>query len=387
MDILEKLLDRYWIHKESDPETYYYVKDNLHKVKPFIVENLGYQVIVKPNFIKLEKLPGKAEKWMGVQEFTTTMHYGLFCILLMYLESKGKGEQFILSQLTDYIKANYIDSETLNWTVFSHRKALITILKFAVKMELVKLDDGKEEDFLESSENEILYESTGLSRYFVRSFPVNILSFYNYKDFENTEWDEADSDVGIVRRHRVYRRLVMSPVVYKEEHDDVDYLYIRQYRSSLENNIENYLGLNLHIHKNGALIAVDESKSYKDVFPRKQSTESIMALNFNNLIRELVQKDEITLNADDTITLTFVQFQALVRKMKERFQGGWSKTYREASLEKTRDILISYMEGFNMLKYNKEENIITILPLSGKVIGTYPEDFLQKLQEEYNGEQ
>ena len=98
---------------------------------------------------------------------------------------------------------------------------------------MIKVDDGDEQNFANSIDTEVLYESTGFSRYFVRNFTTNILNYNSYKDIENEEWGEADTDKGIIRRQRVYRRLIMCPVVYNEGSEDVDYDYIKKQRSMI----------------------------------------------------------------------------------------------------------------------------------------------------------
>ena len=60
------------------------------------------------------------------------MEYAFLCILLMFLEDKGREEQFVLSQITEFIQGNYIGEEKIDWTLYRHRKDLIKVLRFAV---------------------------------------------------------------------------------------------------------------------------------------------------------------------------------------------------------------------------------------------------------------
>ena len=86
MNTLEILLSRRWVLKSRDKELYYQVKDQLGEVKKFLMEKMGYQVIVNPYLVKVEKIPAKAECWMGIQEFTEPVEYAFFCLIL-YLKS------------------------------------------------------------------------------------------------------------------------------------------------------------------------------------------------------------------------------------------------------------------------------------------------------------
>ena len=73
----------------------------------FIYDNLAYDIIIKDDFIKLEKIPGIPEEWMGINEFTEIKEYIFFILLITFLEDKNKEEQFILSSITEYIEHNY----------------------------------------------------------------------------------------------------------------------------------------------------------------------------------------------------------------------------------------------------------------------------------------
>ena len=66
MNVLETLLDRRWILKSKEKDLYYKIKDELPAIKRFLTEKLGYQVIINPYLIKLEKLPAVPQKWMGI---------------------------------------------------------------------------------------------------------------------------------------------------------------------------------------------------------------------------------------------------------------------------------------------------------------------------------
>ena len=65
MQVIETLLNKRWILKAIEKELYYQIKDEIGEVKRFLTEKLGYQVIINPYLIKVEKLPAVPEQWMG----------------------------------------------------------------------------------------------------------------------------------------------------------------------------------------------------------------------------------------------------------------------------------------------------------------------------------
>ncbi|KXG75447.1 TIGR02678 family protein [Thermotalea metallivorans] len=379
MKELEILLERFWIIKEQDKELYYQIKDASPKLKNFLEDKLGYKLIINPYIIKLEKLPGKPENWMGIEDFEDRMEYGFLCLLLMFLEDKGPEEQFVLSQITEFVQGTYPGQEKVDWTLYKHRRHLIKVLRFAAEIGLMKVNDGDEQYFANAVDTEVLYENTGLSKYFMRNFTGNLLYYRHWQDIENEEWVDIDKDRGRIRRNRVYRRLVMSPAVYSEGIEDADYLYIKNYRNMLQKDIEEMLESQLHVHKNGAFVILDEGKNFCDTFPNNKNISDIV-LQMNGLIVEEVKKGSFLKREDDTIHISMARFEAMIEECLKRYMEGWSKEYREMKLEKLYNEVIKYMQDFQMIQVNEGTKEVIIMPLAGKVIGCYSKDFTERTE-------
>lgn len=374
MKELEILLEKFWIIKDEDKDLYYSVKDAAPAFKDFFEEKLGYKLIINPYMIKLEKLPGKAEAWMGIQEFDEQLDYAFFCLLLMFLEDRGSGEQFVLSEIIEYIQATFPGDEKVDWTLFRQRKAMVKVLKFAAEIGIIKINDGDDTGFMNSVETEVLYESTGLSRYFMRNFTGNVLNYVSLEDIENGEWLDLDRDRGRIRRNRVYRRLVMSPAVYAESADDPDYLYIKNFRSMLQRDLEAMLESQLHIHKNGALVVLNADKNFKHVFPDNKTVSDIV-LQVNSQIKKMLDSGLLEKPENDIITVSLLKFERIIEDCREQFSHGWSKEYREMASTRLYEEVIAYMKSFSMLEVNGEDREVRIMPLVGKINGSYPPEF------------
>lgn len=131
MNELEVLLNKRWVLKSKDKEIYYKIRDSLGELRKFSREKLGCQIIDNSILIKMEKIPVIPETFMGIQKFTSKEEYAYLCIFLMFLEDKDTQEQFILSQLTEYLSAN-LPGEITDWTLYTNRRKLIRVLRFAV---------------------------------------------------------------------------------------------------------------------------------------------------------------------------------------------------------------------------------------------------------------
>ena len=152
MRTLELLLNRRWILKSRERELYYQVKEELSsgEEKKFLMEKLGYQVVVNPYMIKIEKMPAVPENWMGILEFKEPIEYVFFCLVLMFLEDKEAEEQFVLSELTEYVQSQY-QEEQIDWTVYRYRRHMIKVMKYCVAVGILNVDDGSEEGFVKDS--------------------------------------------------------------------------------------------------------------------------------------------------------------------------------------------------------------------------------------------
>ena len=130
MKELEILLNKRWVLKSRDKETYYKLRDALGELRKFTTEKMGCQIIDNSLLIKMEKIPVIPESFMGIQKFSSKEEYAYLCILLMFLEDRDAQEQFIISQLTEYITAN-LPGEISDWTLYTNRRKLIRVMRFA----------------------------------------------------------------------------------------------------------------------------------------------------------------------------------------------------------------------------------------------------------------
>lgn len=379
MTTFEKLLENYWFVKDLDEEQYNYIRRDLtDETQKFIKNKLGYKLVINPYLIKLEKVPGVPKSFMGIQEFDTKMEYMFLCLILIYLEERSRGEQFILSGLIDYIQNIVLEIDLndikIDFTLYSQRKSIVKVLKFIKEIGFIKLYDGDENKFAENIENDVLYEVTGVSKYFTRNFSSNITECRSYTEIYEKEQLGLEQDKGTERRQRVYRRLFTENVVYKEEIEDQDYNYIRNYRGAINQDVDKMLDSTLEVHKNGAYILLNEDKSFKHAFPSNKGISDVV-LFVNREIKNKLEAKEYKADLNDIISISNVEMIKLIRQVKRKFQSGFSKEYREMEEEKLLQEVENFMKEFDMLRVNKETKEYIIMPICFKVIGKYPKDF------------
>ena len=382
MKVLEELLENYWILNDRDNEKYEQIRQELDdKTLNFIKQKLGYKLIINPYLIKLEKVPGIPKSFMGIKEFSSKLEYVFLCLILIFLEEKSRKEQFILSQLIDYIQSSSAEINlgevVIDFNIFKQRQAMVRVLKYIRDLGFIKLYDGDENKFAENIENDVLYEVTGVSKYFVRNFTSNITDCNLYTDIYEQEQLGLDQDKGIERRQRVYRRLFTENVVYNEKQDDQDYLYIKQFKNIISQDVDQMLDSSLEIHKNGAYILLAEHEPFKNVFPAQNKAISDIVLFFNTILIEMKEEQKFTIEANDTIIISKEEFSQIVRELKQDYGKGFSKEYREMDEKELEEQIFSFMEEYDMMR--KEEKQYRIMPICFKIKGFYPKEFESKM--------
>lgn len=371
MKPLKVLLSKRWILKNRDKELYYQLKDEIGKSRDFLTEKLGYQAIVTPNLIKLEKIPAYAQNWMGIQEFSDHLEYIFLCMILMFLEERDLGEQFVLSMLTEYIQGN-IKEEQIDWTIYSYRRHLVKVMKYCVKVGILEIDDGSEDNFMKSDEGEVLYQNTGASRYFMKNFSRDISDYQKQEDFLKEEWIGMNEDRGIIRRQRVYRSLLMSPGIYLNDDTEEDFAYVRHYRGMIQEELNRFFDCELQVHKTSAFLVMGEDSNLGKSFPEENTLSDIVLL-WCGLFRQKINDGDIEVPIGEDIVISTQQFVAISEECKRRYGNGWIKTYREMTMGEFCNKLKEYMIIMEMIKEIYDQ--IMVYPIVGKVEGCYPKDF------------
>lgn len=376
------LLARFWITKAEDKELYYTLKRTQPEYKRFLNEQLGWNLIVNESVIKLEKVPPKAMPWMGIQEFSDTMDYCLLCALLLYLSDLDDEEQFLLSALTEAVETFTKDMIAVDWTRFTHRKSMVRVLRYAQSVGLILVYDGSSESFSNNRNQEVLYENTGLSRYFPVHFGRDILRCNTVSDFEAFSCEGEDADRGQRRINRCYQQLVLTPAMYWSENNRADYEYIKNQRTWISKNLDNAIGGQLHIHKNGVFFVAMEDSRFGMLHPRDTALSDAVLMLCTQLRRKI--NDGIySREPDDTVWLSIIDFRKEALRCKAQWSGAWGKGLREEPDDSFVEKITKYM--FDWMLLEPVDGAILLYPSIGKWNGYYPDDYKQSTQEGKHG--
>lgn len=381
MTAIDLLLNNYWIIRDKNKDDYYTIKHEINdkNVKRFIQEMLGWKLIHTEHLIKLEKIPSHAEAFMGIQEFTDTKDYCFLCAVLMYLEDKEDNSQFLLSDLIKYVETIISSYMEIDWTSFSQRKSLVRVLQYVENKGMLKTYEGDSSLYSREQTSEVLYENTGLSRYFATNFPLDITNINIYNDFEKKQMEELEDDKGNIRTNRVFRQLVVCPSLYWDDQNNPDALYVKNKRNYIASNIERNMDATLELSKNNASIVFVDNQGIGDTHPKTSMLSEIVLLVNHELYTAAQDKRKLSVNDDDTITVSVNKFNDILIKLKNKYQALWSKEYREMPYERYIEVVKEYMTNWLMIKEINEQ--IIIYPSCAITSGKYSRELEERLDE------
>ncbi|MCQ6274820.1 TIGR02678 family protein [Bacillus sp. V3B] len=366
---MDLLFHHYWILRAEHPKWYQLIREREKVIRRYINEKFGLRLTVHQHFIKLEKIPVEPERWMGIQHFKEPMDYAIFCCALSFLEGKSVDEQFLLSELSQEIQADYPGDFELDWTLYIHRKSLIRAVNILMDFQLIRTIDGDIGRFDHHEEQEVLYEATIYSRYFMQNYLEGFVNYKHWSELLEEDWKQNQEDE---RRKRVYRKLFFSPGLHRLDQQDPDFLYIRNFRNRLSEDIENHSDYQLHVYKNTAFLSIATPKQYQQIYPTSKASTDIM-LQLSNYLHEHL--DRFTPKENGEIVMTEGELNEVVETLRNRFGKGWSKYFREKSTNAIRIELIEAMKDWMMVEVEEESSLIKMKPLLGVLAGIFPTDF------------
>lgn len=376
MKELEVLLENRWVLKSENKDLYYRIRDGITEIRRFATEKLGCQVIENSLMVKLEKIPAIPESCMGISGFKSNEEYAFLCVLLMFLEDKDAEEQFILSQLTEYISSN-MPGQTVDWTLYTNRRRLINVLRYAENQGIIRVTDGNDDAFMDEQSGEVLYENTGVSKYFMRNFTWDIMSATASENFMGSDWFDIDEDRGIARRHRVYKRLFFSLGMYMKSGSYEDFEYLKNQGRRLIDELEQNFDCRVHIHKGSAFILMGENCHMGISFPGNNAMSDVILLCCKE-IRKNVESGTWKTQNDDTVIADRTDFENMIKTVKKVNGAGFTKSLREMPDGEFVNQVMEQLRWFTFVECDEREHQVIIFPSAGKMAGAYPNDFLTR---------
>ena len=366
---MRALLYNFWITKELNKDLYYQIKSNQNKIKGFISKNLGSNLIIHDRFIKLEKIPTIIKTNANLYNFTSVLEYVMLLVMLLFLEDKTRGDYFILSDLIDYVKNTSITLELNHipdWNKLQDRRCLSNVISLLEELQIIKIKDAGKISFVDSIEAEVLYESLGTSNYLMRMFDNDINDLKTPEDFIKNEFVSQDEAKGDIRRYKVFRNILYTPSVSSKDITINELDYIKKNRNYIKLEIDKYLNMEVEITHNLAILYDEESNTEKDNFPNSKKLTDIVLMVNEKLLNE-IKEGKILLNNYEVGTIKEDYFENIIKEIKKTKSPYIGKTMLKETDRKFYEIILEYMEKYNIIEKNNDE--IIIYPTVSRLVG------------------
>lgn len=350
---MKALLNRPWIAKETEPQLYYWIKEEHSKIQNWFMTYTGYSVILNKKFAKLDKGPAIAFPWMGFQEFRTSMDYALFTYGIWFLENKADGEQFLLTELVKEIQ-EYMAQQGMivSWKDYYHRLSMARALKKMKSLEIIDAVDGQEAVWANDEVNhDVLYQCRVYSHYVLRNFPKDLTNYNTIEELAGAQVAEAGSEANQGKRHHLYRRYLLEPVVMDNQWKN-DLLYFHGQKNHMIRQIQTMFGWEGTVYKEGVLLFESEMTSDCEVFPTMSAISDICMLVCSKVRDDLTDPEsQIRVEFDGSIHMTKSQIERILIQLKADYSSLWTNDLKKQGSDELANLVCEHLSEWGFGKW------------------------------------
>jgi len=363
---VQALLNRPWIAREEDSDLYYTIKDHYEELRDWFMDKAGLPLLMTRMLVKLDKTPVKASPWMGIAEFRQPKDYVFFTYGLWYLEGKTELDQFLLSDIVEEIREQMLTvGLEADWRNYYDRLSMARALKKLREFGVLSNVDGDENDWAQDAERNALYECSPLSRYVLRRFPRDLTGCSRLEDLEDPiPYANTQDGQAMRRRHRVYRRLLLEPVVTDRQWDEEDLQYVLWQRRAIIDQLEKMLGWVGRRYREGLLFFHPDLTGECELFPTPAGVSDLALLLAGELRRRLAD-GIVYVENNGAIRLAKAELEAIVYKIQSRYKEFWSKEFRGLSSQELAELCMRHLLEWGLGEQENETSFL-ISPVLGR---------------------
>lgn len=369
---MNALLNRPWITKEHDSQLYYWIKDSFMILRDWFSKYTGYTLFINGKLAKLEKIPEVAYPWMGFQEFREPLDYSLFTYSLWFLEAKSEQEQFLLTDLVKEVRDSMIESEMeVDWKNYYHRLSMARALKKLKSLQVIKAIDGTEADWASADDrHDVLYESTPYSKYVLRNFTKELAGCLDTNQLnEIIPYEDNPEEQNIRKKHHLFRRYLLEPVVLDEEWAG-DLFYFHGQKNNVINQIKMMFGWEGSKYREGILFFESNVVSEAEIFPTLASISDLTLLVLDEIRQQPAVKYIDKASEQTQLYITRHQLERILIHLKEQYGEYWTNDHRKMNYSELAEQIFAHLVEWGFGHW--EDNTLFVLrAVAGKWIARY----------------
>ncbi|MCB7068090.1 TIGR02678 family protein [Enterocloster citroniae] len=359
---MNALLNRPWIERDTDPQLYFWTREQYLEIRNWFASYPGFSVIMNRRLIKLEKVPAEAKSWMGFEGFKEPIDYALFTYGLWYLEDKSVGDQFILTDMVKEIK-EFMNEQGLDvdWKNYFHRLSMARALKKLKSLNVLHSIDGQEADWAADAErHDVLYECAPCASYVLRTFSKELSSYQRMEEL--SDWPEEEDKR---KRQLLYRKYLLEPFVGMDVWEQ-DLFYFHGQKNHLIGQVDKMFGWTGTKYKEGVLFFSSELTGDMELFPTLLAISDLVLL-FCGKIRELYELGEVKKESvsSGVIRLTRGKIEQVLLELQNENGERWTKEYRGMKSPQLAEAVCEHMEQWEFGRW-EDDMFFLLYPLGGR---------------------
>lgn len=372
---MNALLNRPWISKENDSQLYYWIKEQYSELRDWFRQYPGYSLMINSKVVKLEKTPVIAYSWMGFQEFREPLDYALFTYSLWFLEGKAERDQFLLTDLVKEVRDYMIEqSMEVNWKNYFHRLSMARALKKLKSLDVLQAVDGHEANWATTNDekNDVLYECTFNSRYVLRNFPKDLSEYTNMADMSETmNYGDEQDGLNNRRRHHMYRRFLIEPIVLDAQWQD-ELFYFHGQRKNILTQLKNMFGWEGSRYQEGIIFFEPELMADAELFPTLSSISDLAMLVCGIVRNDVIQSNLKTIaDENGVVRLTKSELERILIKLKEENGEYWINDYRKMKSPDLAEEVCNHLEEWGFGEWEENHGFFLLNAAAGRWTAKY----------------
>ncbi|WP_028562850.1 TIGR02678 family protein [Paenibacillus pinihumi] len=370
---MNALLNRPWIAKETDAELYYWIKDQYTELRKWFLDFAGYTLFVNAKLAKLEKAPAVAHSWMGFQEFREPLDYALFTYCLWYLEDKGERDQILLTDMIKEIREYMLEQDLeVDWKNYFHRLSMARAIKKLKILNVIHAIDGSESSWASNNDNNALYECNSYSRYVMRNFPKDLLSYTSLDEMSDTiNYGDTLEEMNRRRKHYLYRRFLLEPIVL-DQHLELNPLYFHGQRNNVLAQLKEMFGWAGSRYKEGLLFFELDMANDAELFPTFSSISDLTILIFNEIRQDLSKSEPtVKIESNGTIRFTKGEIERMLIRLQKEFGEFWTTDHRKMKSVVLAELICDHLIEWNFGEWETNSEFFLLNAAAGRWIAEY----------------
>ncbi|MFB5763618.1 TIGR02678 family protein [Paenibacillus medicaginis] len=369
---MHALLNRPWITKEHDPDLYFLIRDHYKELRDWFMDKAGFPLILTRTIAKLDKTPVKAFPWMGFAEFRERRDYIFFTYGLWYLEGKTELDQFLLTDIVEEIREQMLGAGMdADWRNYYDRLSMARALKKLRSLGVLYSVDGDESNWAQDGERNVLYECSPTARYVLRRFPRDLTECSRLEELEDPiPYADTQDGQSMRWRHRVYRRLLLEPVVADRHWDEDDLNYVLWQRRTIIDQLEKTLGWAGRRYREGLIFFHPELTSEADLFPTLSFASDVAVLVAGEIRKQLTDENGLSTEDNGSVRMTRAELETLLYRLQSSHKEYWSKEYRESASQDLAQLCMKHLAEWGLGEW-ENENSFLISPVLGRWEAVY----------------